>query len=65
MKQKLIWAVLVTITLYLPANSRENGKVTVKLMAEPPVACAAASETPVTATSFIPASPISHLLFNL
>jgi hypothetical protein len=66
MKHKIIYLVLLTVTIQLPASSKECGKISQAAILEnaadstlkPPDVAAAQS-------SMLPASPFSRLLFNL
>ena len=66
MKQKLIYVVLLVACIYMPASSKECGKVCVVMEIEKkaPVVI----EKPTTAAEelvSLPASPFSKVLFNL
>lgn len=66
MKHKIIYIVLLTVTIQLPASSNECGKITQAAITENPVDAASKLQpATVEETSMLPVSPFSRLLFNL
>lgn len=66
MKHKIIYLVLLTVTIQLPASSNECGKVSQVAITENPAEITTKSQPAATEeTSMLPVSPFSRLLFNL
>ncbi len=66
MKHKIIYIVLLTVTIQLPASSNECGKITQAAITENPADDTAKSQADATGEiSMLPVSPFSRLLFNL
>ena len=67
MKHKIIYIVLLTVTIQLPASSNECGKITQAAITENPVVDAGTrtKEAATDDTCILPVSPLSRLFFNL
>jgi hypothetical protein len=66
MKHKIIYLVLLTVTIQLPASSNECGKISQAAIIENAADSVLKSPDATAAqSSVLPASPFSRLLFNL
>lgn len=65
MKQKLIYLVILTVALNLPAGSRECGKLSCCPVAVNSIPEKAKTLVKIEEMDAAPASPFSRLLFNL